>query len=252
MSQNVWDAKLYDGRHSFVAKYGEELLELLAPKPGERILDLGCGTGDLTHKIADCGATVVGLDSSLDMIEAAHAKYPTLEFVLCDATNFAFDEAFDAVFSNATLHWVKPPQHAVKCIARALKPRGRFVAEFGGAGNVANIADAIRDSRYAVTGEDHPHDWYFPSIGEYAPILEARGLEVQAAWLFDRPTPLEGADGMRNWLNMFGGGMLRGLATDVIDRVTAIAERTLMQTNYRDGQWFADYRRIRVVAVKSQ
>jgi very-short-patch-repair endonuclease/trans-aconitate methyltransferase len=245
-----WQPALYDTKHAFVAKYGEALLDLLAPKPGERILDLGCGTGDLTQKIADCGATVIGLDSSLDMIAAARAKYPVIEFVPGDATSFAFDAPFDAVFSNATLHWVKPPEDAARCISRALRPGGRFVAEFGGAGNVAHISAALHDAHMTLTGAPLQHNWYFPSIGAYAPILEAHGLEVQAAWLFDRPTPLEGEDGMRNWLTMFGGPILRGAPTDVIDRVTAVAERTLRDTSYRDGQWFADYRRIRVVAIK--
>jgi very-short-patch-repair endonuclease/trans-aconitate methyltransferase len=245
-----WQPALYDTKHAFVAKYGEALLDLLAPKRSERILDLGCGTGDLAQKIADCGATVIGLDSSLDMIAAARAKYPALQFVPGDVTNFAFDEPFDAAFSNATLHWVKPPEDAARCIAGTLRSGGRFVAEFGGAGNVAHISAALHEAHIALTGAPLQHNWYFPSVGEYAPILEAHGFEVQAAWLFDRPTPLEGEDGMRNWLSMFGHPILRGAPTDVIDRVTATAERTLRETNYRDGQWFADYRRIRIVAIK--
>ena len=246
----VWNSALYDGKYAFVAKYGEAVLDVLAPKPGERILDLGCGTGDLSQKIVECGAAVVGLDSSLDMIATARAKYPAIEFMLGDATNFAFDDKFDAVFSNATLHWVKPPEAAIQCIANALKSGGRFVAEFGGAGNMANVTNAVQDALRDVTGEDKPHTWFFPSVGEYAPLLEARGFEVQAAWLFDRSTPLDGEDGMLNWLAMFGGGMLRGVPTDIANRVTALAERTLRATNYRDGQWFADYRRIRMIAER--
>lgn len=250
MATNLWNSSLYDGKHAFVAKYGEALLDPLAPKPGQRVLDLGCGTGDLTQKIAECGATATGMDSSLDMITAARAKYPAVAFTVGDATSFSVTAPFDAVLSNATLHWVKPPQAAVHCISKALRPGGRFVAEFGGQGNVAHIGSAVHAAIRDVTGQDHPHDWFFPSVGEYAPMLEAQGFEVQAAWLFDRPTPLEGEDGMLNWLNMFGGGMLRGVPTDVIDRVTATAERTLRTTNYTDGQWFADYRRIRVQASK--
>jgi len=245
-----WDAALYDGKHGFVAHYGEALLDLLAPQPHERVLDLGSGTGDLTHKIAAEGASVIGLDSSPTMLSSARAKYPALEFMFGDATNFRFDAPFDAVFSNATLHWVKPPEAAAKCVARALKPGGRFVAEFGGAGNIAHITRAVRDAFSELTGEDKPHSLFFPSIGEYAPILEAYSLEVQAAWLFDRPTPLDGEEGMLNWLAMFGDGMLRGVPTDIRQRVTALAERTLRQTNYVNGRWFADYRRIRIVATK--
>ncbi|BCX02750.1 MAG: methyltransferase type 11 [Candidatus Roseilinea sp.] len=251
MNTQDWNVALYDGQHSFVTQYGKALLDLLAPRPGERILDVGCGTGHLTKRIADCGATVIGLDNSPNMIAAARCAHPDVTFVLADARDFTFDEPFDAVFSNATLHWVTPPEAAARCIADALKPGGRFVAEFGGAGNVAHITNAIRNTRYALTGEDHPHGWFFPSIGAYASLLETYGLEVQAAWLFDRPTPLEGEDGLRHWLTMFGGEMLRGLAAEEIAHVTAQAERTLRTTHYRDGQWFADYRRIRIVAVKT-
>ncbi len=245
-----WNTSLYDAKHSFVTKYGEDVLALLAPKAGERILDLGCGTGHLTQQIAAAGATVLGLDSSPEMIEAARHEYPSLEFVLADATAFAVTEKFDAVFSNATLHWVKPPQAAVKRIAEALKPAGRFVAEFGGTGNVAAIRKAVRSAYCEIAGEDKPDAYYFPSIGEYATLLEQHGLEVQAAWLFDRPTPLEGDDGMTNWIKMFSAGILRGATTDQINRATAIAERTLRASNYQDGKWIADYRRIRIVAIK--
>jgi len=245
-----WNTALYDGKHSFVTKYGEDVLALLAPKAGERILDLGCGTGHLTQQIADAGAHVIGLDSSPEMIEAARRTYTTIEFVLADATAFSFTEKFDAVFSNATLHWVRPPDAAVKCIADAIKPAGRFVAEFGSKGNITNIRAAVRNVYRELTGDDKPDEYYFPSIGEYATLLEQHGMEVQAAWLFDRPTPLEGEDGMTNWIKMFSAGMLRGATTDHIHRATAIAERTLRETNYQNGKWFADYRRIRIVAYK--
>jgi trans-aconitate methyltransferase len=250
-----WNPALYDAKHGFVAKFGEALLELLAPQPGEHILDLGCGTGHLSHKIAERGAAVIGLDSSPDMIAAARKAYPDIEFQPSDATDFAFDRLFDAVFSNAALHWVKPPEAAVRCIARALRPGGRLVTEFGGKGNIATIADAVRSALRHVTGLDIPHSLYFPSISQYSALLEAHGLEVRAAWLFDRPTPLEGPGGMRNWLAMFGGGLLgdlalRGMAADELERATAIAERNLRKTNFHDGQWFADYRRIRLVAAR--
>jgi trans-aconitate 2-methyltransferase len=226
------------------------VLALLAPKAGERILDVGCGTGHLTKQIADAGATVIGIDNSPDMIAAAQRAYPTIAFIQADATDFHFEEKFDAVFSNATLHWVRPPEDAARCMANALRDGGRFVAEFGGQGNIDYIRKAVHAARHEIAGEDAADTYYFPSIGEYAPLLEQQGLEVQAAWLFDRPTLLEGEDGMANWLLMFGAGMLRGLTTDMSTRVTAQAERTLRATNYQDGKWFADYRRIRIVAIK--
>jgi trans-aconitate methyltransferase len=245
-----WNASLYDSKHSFVTKYGEALLDLLAPKSGERILDVGCGTGHLTKQIADAGAVVIGIDNSPEMIAAAQRAHPSLAFIQADAVDFHFEEKFDGVFSNATLHWVRPPEAAVKCMAHALKRGGRFVAEFGGKGNIDNIRAAMHAARREIAGDDQPDTYFFPSIGEYAPMLEQHELEVQAAWLFDRPTLLEDEDGMANWLLMFGAGMLRGLPTDMSKRVTAQAERTLRSTNYSDGKWFADYRRIRIVAIK--
>lgn len=248
----TWNAQLYDGKHGFVAKYGEDLLGLLAAQPGETILDVGCGTGTLTAKIAESGATVIGLDSSIDMVNRAREAFPALLFTHADIAAFSQPATFDAVFSNATLHWVRDTAGAVRAMHAALKPGGRLVAEFGGAGNIGGIADAVRAALRETTGADVPHNWYFPSISEYATVLEAHGFEVRAAWLFDRPTPLDGADGMRNWITMFGGGLFSNAAalTDEIKRrVIDLAEARLFKTHFKNGQWFADYRRIRVVAV---
>lgn len=249
----TWNTQLYDGKHGFVAKYGEEVLGLLDAQAGEAILDVGCGTGHLTAKIAERGATVLGLDSSADMIAQARASYPALLFSRADIVAFDQPKAFDAVFSNATLHWVRDAEGAARAISNALKPGGRFVAEFGGAGNIAGIAEAVRAALRETTGQEVPHSWYFPTIGEYAAVLENQKLTVHAAWLFDRPTPLDGADGMRNWISMFGGGLFAGavsLTDDVKRRVIDLAEARLFATHFRNGQWFADYRRIRVVAVR--
>src|SRR5262245_50467931 len=126
-SEKEWDPAKYDGKHSFVWKYGMGVVELLAPKPGERILDIGCGTGHLTNTLADAGAVVVGIDTSQPMIEQAREKYPSVRFELGDGTDFEFPEPFDAVFSNAAIHWMKDQEKVARCISRALKPGGRFV-----------------------------------------------------------------------------------------------------------------------------
>ena len=249
--QKKWDPALYDSKHSFVWKYGQEVVELLAPQPGERILDLGCGTGHLTSQLALLGANVTGLDHSPAMIEQARLNYSHLEFVEGDAAAFDFAEPFDAVFSNAALHWVKRAEDVVDCVARALKPGGRFVAEFGGKGNIRAIhlalLQALRDLGWAKEPEWNP--WYYPSIGEYASLLERHGLAVLHAVLFDRPTPLEeGERGLRLWLEMFAGGLLDTLPPEAREQVILSVERQLRPARFRDGSWIADYARIRVLA----
>jgi trans-aconitate methyltransferase len=250
MAQQQWNPALYENKHAFVFGYGQGLVELLAPKAGERILDLGCGTGQLTAQIAESGASVVGLDSSAAMVETARQNYPHLEFIHASATEFTLPEPCDAVFSNAVLHWVNEADAAARCIAAALKPGGRFVAEFGGHGNVSNITDAVQHVLRARTKREVSHGWYYPSIAEYSTVLERHGLEAQQMWLFDRDTPLEGEAGMRNWLTMFAERMFAGLDdTQKQDALTEI-EMYLRESNYVNGQWFADYRRLRLVAVK--
>ncbi len=248
---NAWNTQLYDQKHAFVFQHGAGVVELLNPKPGERILDLGSGTGHLTKQMADVGADVIGLDSAASMVTAASKAYPDIEFMLGDAADFAFAQPFDAVFSNATLHWVPQANEAAACIAQALKPNGRFVAEFGGHHNMHHVATAVQAAIRDLTGLDIHHRWYFPTLAEYAGVLAHAGLELRSAWLFERPTPLEGDDGMRNWISMFGGGMFQGVPADKLDNIIAQAEQTLRTTNYKNGQWFADYWRIRVVAVKT-
>ena len=236
-----WDAKKYQQRHSYVFEYGQAALDLLAAQPGERILDLGCGSGQLTAAIAEAGASVVGLDSSPEMLAEARAHYPGIEFRLGDVADFMLEAPVDAVFSNAVLHWVKNADSAARCISRALKPGGRFVAEFGGHGNVQSIVAALRDVLGPV---ETP--WYYPSIGEYAALLERHGLEPRQAWLIDRPTPLDGEDGMEDWLAVFARDFNPGQRKDLW---RAVAGR-LRPTNYFDGVWTVDYRRLRIVAVK--
>src|SRR5208282_4198238 len=162
-----WNAGLYDEKHSFVWKMAAALLELLEAKPGERILDLGCGTGHLTAQIAQSGAHVVGIDKSPDMIQQAREKYPSLQFEVMDAREIAIPQLFDAVFSNATLHWIKEPERAITGIARALRPGGRLVAEFGGKGNTQELLNAVERAwtKLDLPGPA-PRPWYYPSIAE--------------------------------------------------------------------------------------
>ena len=249
---NEWDADAYDGGHSFVFEYGESVVDLLEPERDERILDLGCGTGHLTARIAESGATAVGLDAAEAMVAEARETHPECAFVHGDARSFSFDRPFDAVFSNAALHWIPEQDAVLDSVADALRPGGRFVAELGGCGNVAAIVDAVRDEA-AARGYEAESPWYFPSVGEYATVLESHGLETRSARLFDRPTELDdGSEGLANWLEMFGDGLLADVPDEERSAVVASVEDRLRDDLFRDGTWVADYRRLRVVAVATE
>lgn len=248
--RHPWNPRLYNERHTFVWERAESLLELLKPGPGERVLDLGCGTGQLTGRIAESGADVIGLDSSPEMIEEARRRFPDLQFDEGDAHDFAYAEPFDAIFSNATLHWIQEPDRLVRCVAQALKPAGRLVVEFGGRGNVRCLTEAANAACAAVIGRPIRHPWYFPGIGEFASHLESVGLEVTQARLFDRPTPLEGEDGIRAWFHMFGQHWLEQIPPQRRDTFFAHVERQTRPQLFQEDCWIADYRRLRVVACK--
>ena len=247
-----WDAGLYDDKHAFVWRHGASLVELLDPKSGERILDLGCGTGHLTARIAESGAAVVGLDHSAEMLEQARAAYPRLEFAQGDARDFTFAEPFDAVFSNAVLHWVRPPEAVIRRVRDALRPGGRFTAELGGRGNVRRIEAAMRAAAERLNLHLSGPHWYFPSAAEYASLLEAEGLEVRYAALFDRPTPLEGEHGLCDWVKMFGRAVVDAIPADRREEFLEAVEESARPELHRDGGWFADYRRLRVTAIRLQ
>lgn len=256
MATNTWNPALYDTRHSFVTKYGEDLLELLQPRAGERILDVGCGTGHLTAKIAAAGASVLGMDSSGEMVATARETYPDREWIVGDISAIDPDELlkggpFDAVFSNATLHWVSRAEEAVSIMSAVLKPGGRFVVEFGGHRNIERVLAGLLDAMEAVTGARPQHEWFYPTIGEYAPLLENYDIEVRSAWLFDRPTKLEGPEGLRNWYWMFRKPWMESLTDSQREAVLTQAEATLRPELHRDGNWWADYRRIRIVGVRA-
>lgn len=223
-------------------------MEALSPRAGERILDVGCGTGQLTAEIARSGARVVGLDNSADMLAEARKNYPDLSFVLGDAASFHFSEPFDAVFSNAALHWVKDADGAIESIAKVLHQGGRFVAELGGKGNNATVRAALR--AVLGPGTDEQSTWYYPSVGEYTALLERHGLEVGAANLFDRPTPLEGEDGLENWLRMFTQSYLRQFSPERVDDIVRQLVEHLRPALYHGGIWTVDYRRLRVQCVR--
>lgn len=247
-----WNASLYDDKHRFVSDYGTALLDLLDVKEGETILDLGCGTGALTEKIHRLGATVIGIDKSQNMIAMAKEKYPSLSFFVKDVTEMDYVETFDAVFSNAVLHWVKDAEKALQKIFQSLKRNGRFVAEFGGKDNIRSITSEIRVQfqERGLPWSDDRIPWYFPSIGEYTSLMEKVGFRVVFAAHFDRPTKLDGADGLKHWLAMFTGSIFDGVENELKEAIWTSVENRLQNTLYRDGQWTVDYKRIRVIGIK--
>lgn len=251
-TRDQWNANLYDIKHSFVSSYGNFLIDLLAPKNGEKILDLGCGTGDLAKKLHDLGTEVTGVDKSSNMVSAAVKKYPEISFRVADATDLPYRNEYDAVFSNATLHWVKDPKKALESIYNSLKENGRFVAEFGGKGNVQTIAQEmiyqLQLGGFGYQKEQNP--WYYPSIAEYSTLMEEVGFRVTFAQHIDRPTPLEGEEGLRNWMDMFGNAFFQGITEEQKKLVQSKVEDNLREKLYQDGKWVADYIRIRVVGVK--
>jgi trans-aconitate 2-methyltransferase len=245
-----WDSALYDDRHSFVWKKSADLVEMLDVRPGERVLDLGCGTGHLTDALAAAGADVVGLDASPSMIAQARQNFPRVRFQLADARTFRFDEPFDAIFSNAALHWVRDAEAVAGSMARALKPGGRLLLEMGAKGNIAAIRAAV-EAALTRAGLPAEHTWYFPSLGEYAAVLEANGFEVEFAQTFARWNRLEHPErGLREWLEMFAGAYFEGVPAERREAVVRDVEEALRPSLFCDGYWWADYRRLRVKARK--
>jgi len=253
MGAEKWDAELYDAKHAFVWEKAKGLVELLAAKPGERILDLGCGTGSLTAEIAASGAEVVGVDRSPEMILEAGKKFPELRFDVCDARALPFSREFDAVFSNAALHWIPEAEGVVEGVARALRPGGRFVVEFGGKGNVGNVVAALETAltRLGIS-PDGANPWFNPSIAGYASLLEKHGIEVREAALFERPTELEdGERGFATWVTMFGASFLDRVPEPKRPQFLQEVERAARRALWKSDHWELDYRRLRIAAWKS-
>ena len=254
-SGNPWDSVLYDESFGIITRLGAGVVDLLAPQPGERILDLGCGTGGLTAQIAAAGAEVVGIDASAAMIARAKELYPRLRFEVARGEDFTVEAPLDAVFSNAALHWMSPPEAVAASVLRALKPGGRFVAEMGGTGNIRTLVGAIYQAldEEGIPRERIRNPWYFPSIGEYGSLLERAGFEVVLMHLFDRPTPLDDSpNGAADWVRMFGGDFLTLVPPDRHARVQERVNELTRPKLYREGRWVADYRRLRFMAVKPE
>jgi len=242
-SKQHWSAERYAATAHFVPAFGAPVVELLDPQAGERILDLGCGDGVLTEKILAAGASVVAVDAAPDMVAAAKAR--GLDARVIPGQSLAFEGEFDAVFSNAALHWMRPQETVLDGVRRALKPGGRFVAEMGGHNNTAAILTAMRAvlARRGIEALSLS-PWYFPSAAAYQKKLEAAGFAVEEIAIIPRPTPIDA--GLDAWLEAFAEDFLNPLPPD--DRRAARQEICeLLQPILRDetGLWIADYVRLR-------
>jgi trans-aconitate methyltransferase len=247
-SSQTWDPERYARNARFVSDLGAPVVELLAPRSGERILDLGCGDGALTAKLVEMGCDVVGVDGSAAQVAAARAR--GLDARVMDGEHLTFDAAFDAVFSNAVLHWIKRADDMIAGVWRALRPGGRFVAECGGHGCVATIVHALERT---LTGRGidarSVNPWYFPTTEDYAGRLRARGFVVRSIALIPRPTPLPGD--VTGWLETFAESFINELAASerpaFLDEVKELLRPDLCDV---DGHWTADYVRLRFAADK--
>lgn len=246
-SRQTWSADSYSTHARFVADLAGAVVDWLDVKPGERVLDLGCGDGALTRRIADAGAIVKGVDKSPDLLAAAVAL--SLDVEEGDGHELSFDSEFDAVFSNAALHWMNRPEQVVDGVWRALKPGGRFVAEFGGHGNVAAIVTAMRAVGQMRGGDETlAGPWFFPSPEVYSDMLAGRGFEVKRIGLFPRPTPLK--TGMKAWLKVFRKPFFEQFGDDMENVLQEVEDLLRPCLCGARGNWTADYVRLRVEAVK--
>ena len=249
----LWNADAYTQNFSFVHQYGVGVTELIDFKNAVTAIDLGCGNGVLTAALKEKGLNITGLDASPEQLDIARTNYPDISFVLADATNFTVKKPVDLVFSNAVFHWIdrERQKDMLACVARALRPGGQFVFEMGGCGCVAKIHSALNDA-FAVFGYDYELPNYFPGIGEYAPMVEQAGFAVRTALLFDRFTELKGADGMRDWINMFVHRPFEMVKDDAVkEQIKLQAIESMRSQLFIDGKWYADYVRLRMKAIKN-
>ncbi len=252
MNIKKWDTDKYTTNFDFVPEYGEALVDMVDVPEGSFVVDLGSGNGALTEKLQQKNYRVLGIDSSSDMIAKARELHPDISFKEADAVTFKLDRPADAIFSSSVLHWIDKDKQAAMAqnIADNLKPGGIFVCEFGGKDCCEKVRGTLADI-FAERGLVYPRFFYFPTISEYTPLLEAAGLRVEYAVFFDRPTPLKGNDTVSDWIRMFEKNAFEGVDEQTKESIIKEAEeRTRPMLYSEDAGWVIDYVRIRVKARK--
>ena len=248
MNDQTWNPDRYRTNTGYVSALGTPLLDLLGARAGERVLDLGCGEGELASRLSQRSVSVVGVDASAEMVAATRAR--GIEAHVMDGQELAFHRQFDAVFSNAALHWMTDPEAVLRGVNNALVPGGRFVGEFGGKGNIARIIHAMQGALSSLPGDRvFQNPWYFPDTAEYRALLTRNGFTVSTIELIPRPTPLE--HGIRGWLDVFARHVIDDLPHDEVEPFLSSCEAHAREHLWNEGSgWFADYVRLRFVAQR--
>ncbi len=247
---NDWNGELYEKLFSFSPFNSSNPLQLLDPKPGEKILDFGCGTGELTAAINRRGADVVGLDPSQEMIRVAREQNPGLDFVAGGLETLG-EENFDAIFSNDVLHWIPEPKTTLIRLQKKLRPGGRFVAEFAAAGNIRQIRSQLHELLAEFNHDPEKLDpWYFPTRNHYKDILESCDYEVKKINRFNQTAELPGCEGLRLWLELFAGEILSPLSPGEQKQLIDRLENQLRSDLFQDGSWNINYSRLRFLATR--
>lgn len=246
-----WNSEKYTEDFDFVHKYGESVMDLMGVEDKSFVVDLGCGNGALTKKLSERGFEVLGIDPSIDMINIAKNAHKDLNFKLDDALEFKLSKKADAIFSNAVMHWIdaENQEKAIENIASQLKIGGEFVCEFGGKGCAELVHSALEKS-FNKRGLIYPRVFYFPTIGQYSPLLEKYGLRVEYAVLFDRPTPQKTENGLEDWVKMFVRKPFENIDSDTEKEIIEEVVIDLKDELYIKDTWFIDYVRIRIKARK--
>lgn len=246
-----WNTEEYENKFNFVHKYGEGVTELIDAKTNSFVVDLGCGNGALSKVLSDKGYRVLGIDASTDMIETAEKLHSGIKFKVADATEFQLEEKADVIFSNAVFHWIDADKQEtlISNISNQLKMGGKLVCEFGGKG-CAESVHATLEKKFEKHGMRYPRTFYFPTVGEYAPILEKYGLQVEYATLFERPTEQTTENGLEDWIRMFVKKPFENVDKSLGNEIIRETVEELRDKLYIDGKWFVDYVRIRIKAKK--